>query len=73
MEAGSDSAASGGCTIYQISEDGGSVYSVAGYAYYFPDENMPAPEGDYMSYDDYRAATAQYEYDSEFNWISLNA
>lgn len=73
MEAGSSSAASGGCAIYQISEDGGSVYSIAHYTYYFPDSDVPAPEGDYMSGEDYQAAIAQYEFDNQFNWIPLDA
>ena len=74
MEAGSSSAASGGCTIYQISEDGGSVYSVAGYAYFFPDENTPPPEGDYMSYEEYRAATSQYQsYPGQIIWVPIDS
>lgn len=69
---GSSSAASGGCAIYQISADGSSISKIADYTYYFDDENVPAPDGDYMSYEEYEAATSQYSaYPSVFQWMPL--
>ena len=70
---GSSSAASGGCAIYQISADGSSISKIADYTYYFADDNVPPPEGEYMSYEEFEAATAQYQpYPKQIQWLPID-
>ena len=72
LDSGSSSASSGGASIYQISEDGGSVFLIANYAYYYPDGEIPPPDGDYMSPEEYKAAMAQYEaYPNKISWTVI--
>ena len=71
---GSSSAASGGCTIYQISADGSCVMEIADYTYYFADDNVPPPDGDYMSYEEFESATAQYQsYPNQIHWVAIDS
>lgn len=71
---GSSSAASGGCSIYQISDDGSSINKIADYTYYFADDNVPPPDGNYMSYEEFEAATSQYQdYSGQIHWVSIDS
>ena len=72
LDSGSSGASTGGASIYQISEDGGSVFLIANYAYYYPDGEIPPPDGDYMSPEEYKTAMAQYEaYPNKISWTVI--
>ena len=72
LESGSTTANMGGSTVYAFSSDGASLFVLAQYTYYFPEEGMTEPEGPWLTYEEYTEALSKYRpYSGEIPWTEI--